>query len=312
MANLTEKAKAYLANFYNGPRIESFDPIQLKEMLAQAPAPQEELPSIHKMEDRWIKARDGEDIRLRIYTPEGEGPFPILVYYHGGGWVIGAVEGFEAANRLVATEGNVVVVSVDYRLAPENPYPTPIEDAYVALEWVQANAIEINGDPTKISVGGDSAGGNLATIVAKKALDNNGPELQSQVLIYPVTNLNFETDSYNKFAEGYGLDRELMKWFGIHYTGDESLYSEPDVSPLNYDSLKGLPPALVIAAENDVLLDEGQAYAEKLKADGVDVQYELVPGVVHGYYSIMAFFEDETKQSVQYIVNFLNKVVQEA
>ena len=197
---------------------------------------------------------------------------------------------FEAANRLVATEGNAVVISVDYRLAPENPYPTPIEDCYAALEWVATNAAEINVDPEKISVGGDSAGGNLSTVIAKKALDNNGPAIQSQILIYPVTNLEFDTDSYNEFAEGFGLDRDLMKWFGIHYVGDEKLYNEPDVSPLKYDSVQGLPPAIIIAAENDVLKDEGVAYAEKLKQDGVNVQYELIPGVIHGFYSNMDFF----------------------
>jgi acetyl esterase len=313
MANLTEKAKVYLDNFNNGPKIESFDPIELKAIQAQAPAPpQENLPSIHQTEDRFITAKDGEEIRLRIYSPEGEGPFPALVYYHGGGWVIGSVEMFEAANRIVATEGKAVVISVDYRLAPENPYPTPIEDCYAALEWVAANAAEINVDPEKISVGGDSAGGNLSTVIAKKALDNHGPAIQSQILIYPVTNLEFDTDSYNEFAEGFGLDRDLMKWFGIHYVGDEKLYNEPDVSPLKYDSLQGLPQALIIAAENDVLKDEGVAYAEKLKQDGVNVQYELIPGVIHGFYSNMDFFGKETKQSVQHIVNFLNKVEQKA
>ncbi|RHW37424.1 alpha/beta hydrolase [Lysinibacillus yapensis] len=313
MANLTEKAKQYLENFYAGPKIESFDPIELKAIMAQAPAPpQQNLPSIHRTEDRLITAKDGEDIRLRIYTPEGEGPFPALLYFHGGGWVIGSVEMFDAANRLVATEGNVVVVSVDYRLAPEYPYPTPIEDCYAALEWVAANAAEINVDSSNISVGGDSAGGNLSTVIAKKALDQNGPEIQSQILIYPVTNLEFDTDSYNEFAEGFGLDRDLMKWFGIHYVGDEKLYKEPDVSPLKYESVQGLPPVIIIAAENDVLKDEGIAYAEKLRQDGVSVQYETIPGVIHGFYSNMDFFGDETKQSVEYIVNFLNKVEQKA
>ena len=312
MANLTEKAKVYLESFYNGPKIESFDPIELKAIQAQAPAPpQDNLPSIHHTEDRFIKANDGEEIRIRIYTPEGEGPFPGLVYYHGGGWVLGSPEMFEAANRLVATEGKVVVVSVDYRLAPENPYPIPIEDSYAALEWVAANAADLNINPNEISVGGDSAGGNLSTVVAKKALDNNGPAIQSQILIYPVTNLEFDNDSYNEFAEGVGLDRDLMKWFGIHYVGDEKLYSEPDVSPLKYASVQGLPPAIIIAAENDVLKDEGAAYAEKLKQDGVPVQYKMIPGVIHGFYSNMDFFGDETRQAVQYIVNFLNKVEQE-
>lgn len=313
MASLTEQAKQYLESFYSGPKMESFDPIDLKAILTQAPVPpQNNLPSIHQTEDRFIKAKDGEEIRLRIYTPEGEGPFPALVYYHGGGWVIGAVEMFEAANRLVATEANAVVVSVDYRLAPENPYPTPIEDCYAALEWVAEHSLDINVDPAKISVGGDSAGGNLSTVIAKKALDNKGPAIQSQVLIYPVTNLEFDTESYNEFAQGFGLDRDLMKWFGIHYVGNEKLYNEPDVSPLKYDSVKGLPPAIIIAAENDVLKDEGVAYAEKLKQDGVNVEYELIPGVVHGYYSNMDFFAEETKQTAQLIVNFLSKVVQEA
>ncbi|MEG0383777.1 MAG: alpha/beta hydrolase [Solibacillus sp.] len=311
MANLTDKAKAYLEVFNSGPKIESFDPIALKAMQAQAPAPpQDNLPSIHQSEDRSIKVKNEEEIRIRIYTPEGEGPFPALVYYHGGGWVIGSVEMFEAANRLIATEGNVVVVSVDYRLAPEHPYPTPIEDCYAALEWVAANAEEINVDPEKISVGGDSAGGNLATVITKKALDQNGPAIQSQILVYPVTNLEFNTDSYKEFAEGFGLSRNLMKWFGKHYLSDENQANNPDVSPLKYDSVKGLPPAIIIAAENDVLKDEGVAYAEKLKQDGVHVQYELIPGVIHAYYSNMIFFEDETRQSVQHIVKFLNKVEQ--
>lgn len=311
MANLTDKAKAYLEVFNSGPKIESFDPIALKAMQAQTPAPpQDNLPSIHQTEDRYIKVKDEEEIRVRIYTPEGDGPFPALVYYHGGGWVIGSIEMFEAANRLIATEGNVVVVSVDYRLAPEHPYPTPIEDCYAALEWVAANAEEINVDPDRISVGGDSAGGNLATVISKKALDQNGPAIQSQILVYPVTNLEFNTDSYKEFAEGFGLSRNLMKWFGKHYLSDENQANEPDVSPLKYDSVKGLPPAIIIAAENDVLKDEGFAYAEKLKQDGVHIQYELIPGVIHAYYSNMIFFEDETRQSVQHIVKFLNKVEQ--
>ncbi|MEK4425659.1 alpha/beta hydrolase [Solibacillus sp. FSL K6-1523] len=311
MANLTENAKAYLEAFYSGPKIESFDPIEFKALQAQAPvAPQNNLPSIHQTEDRSIKAQDGQDIRIRIYTPEGEGPFPALVYYHGGGWVIGSIEMFEGANRLIAMEGKVVVVSVDYRLAPEHPYPTPIEDCYAALEWVAANAEEINVNPARISVGGDSAGGNLATVIAKKALDQNGPAIQSQVLVYPVTNLEFTTDSYKEFAEGFGLDIHLMRWFGKHYLSDATQAGEPDVSPLKYDSVKGLPPAIIIAAENDVLKDEGVAYAEKLKQDGVHVQYELIPGVIHAYYSNLMFFEEETKQSVQHIVKFLNKVEQ--
>ncbi|MEA1852348.1 alpha/beta hydrolase [Cytobacillus sp. OWB-43] len=310
MASLSERAKLYLESFYSGPKIESFDPIELKEIQKNAPIPEQNiLPHIHRREERLIKVNDGAEIRLCIYSPEGEGPFPALVYYHGGGWVIGSVEMFEAANRLVATEAKTVVISVDYRLAPENQFPIPMNDCYTALEWVANHAEELNVDLTKVSVGGDSAGGNLSTVIAKRAL-NNGPSIQSQVLIYPVTNLEFNTNSYNEFAEGYGLDRDLMKWFGFHYVGDEKMYSHPDVSPLKYDTVQGLPPTIIIAAENDVLKDEGIAYAEKLRRDGVPVQYEVISGAVHGYYSNMDFFEEETKESVQHIVKFLNNVHQ--
>ena len=308
MANLKENAKRYLDQFYQGPKIQSFDPWMLKNKMGETPSqPQQNLPSIYQFEDRWIKTKDGEELRIRVYLPEGEGPFPVLVYYHGGGWVLGELEMFEAANRLVAMEGKIVVVSVDYRLAPEYPYPIPIEDAYTALQWVANHTAEIHGDPTKISVGGDSAGGNLATVVAKRALDQSGPKIDAQILIYPVTNLNFNTDSYHRFAEGYGLDRELMQWFGFHYTLDITLFKDPTVSPLMNENLEGLPPTLIVAAEMDVLLDEGQAYAEKLRRNGVYVQYERIPGVVHGFYSMLPFFYEETKQTVDLIVDFLHK-----
>ena len=309
LAKLNENTKRYLEQFYSGPKIQSFDPWVVKNKMAVTTTHQQQnLPDIYQFEDRWIKTKDGQELRIRVYIPEGEGPFPVLVYYHGGGWVLGSIEMFEVANRLIVMEGKIVVVSVDYRLAPEYPYPIPLEDAYTAFEWVANHTTDIHGDPTKISVGGDSAGGNLATVVAKRALDQGGPQIHSQILIYPVTNLNFQTPSYDQFAEGYGLDRELMQWFAFQYTLDIPLFKHPTVSPLLNETLKGLPPTLIVAAQMDVLLDEGQAYAEKLRRDGVLVQYELIPGVVHGFYSMMPFFLEETKQVVEKINNFIQTI----
>ncbi len=312
MTKLPANTQSYLEAFYQGPKIQSFDPIELKAIMAQAPAPEVavELPAIQKVEDRMIPTSDGQEIRVRVYTPEGNGPFPILVYYHGGGWVIGAVEMFEAANRMTATNANAVVVSVDYRLAPENPFPTPLQDAVDALNWVYENAKAINGDANRILVGGDSAGGNLATVVSKHFLDHNGPKISAQLLIYPVTNLDFTTKSYEQYADGYGLDRDLMVWFGKYYTLDEKEFSNPLVSPLQNESLKGLPPAIIVAAEHDVLKDEGAQYAEKLKADGVEVEYQVIPGTVHGFYSNVDFFKEETEQVVNAITTFAQKLIQ--
>lgn len=305
---LTDNAKAYLEAFYSGGKLQDFTAVQVREALASAPVPEDiEIPPVAKVEERQVPVKDGE-ITVRIYTPEGQGPFPLFVYYHGGGWVIGNLETSDAGCRLIAEQTKRVVVSVDYRLAPEFKFPVPVEDCYAALCWARDNASELNAIEDDIVVGGDSAGGNLATVMAILSGEKNGPAIRAQALIYPVTNLDFTTDSYEKFADGFGLDRDLMIWFGEYYVNSEFDYKNVYISPLLYNDVSALPPAIIIAAENDVLLDEGAAYRDKLKAAGVEVEYTLLPGSIHGFFSNMAVFSEETKTTVNAIAEFLNKI----
>ena len=306
---LSNSSKMYIEAFSNGPKLQDLPPQQVRDALAMASTQpfDVEVPPVGNVENRTIPVENGE-IPIRIYTPSGEGPFPLFVYYHGGGWVIGDLDTYDAGCRLLAEQLKRVVVSVEYRLAPEFKFPVPVEDCYTALLWVNENASSINADASDIVVGGDSAGGNLATVMAILSHENNGPTISAQVLIYPATHLNFTTNSYDKFAEGYGLSRELMIWFGEHYVNDSKEYEDYRVSPLLYENVSALPPAVVIAAEYDVLLDEGAKYEEKLRNAGVHTAYTLMEGSVHGYFSNMILFAEETKQTVNTIAEFLNTV----
>lgn len=238
---------------------------------------------VAKVENRTISVPGGE-IPVRIYTPEGEGPFPALVYYHGGGWVIGNLDTVDVPCRMLANRAGCIVVSVDYRLAPEHKFPTAAEDSYAAAKWVADNATSIQVDPEQIAVGGDSAGGNLATVVAMMARDQSGPSLAYQMLIYPVTNHSYATESYQENGEGYFLTKNTMEWFWNHYLRDEQDGQNPYASPLLAEDLSGLPPALVITAGFDPLRDEGEAYAERLKAAGVPVEATRYDSMIHGFF----------------------------
>lgn len=244
-----------------------------------AGAPEE----VAKVENRTIPVPGGE-IPVRIYTPEGEGPFPALVYYHGGGWVIGNLDTVDVPCRMLANRAGCVVVSVDYRLAPEHKFPTAAEDSYAAAKWLSENAASIQVDPERIAVGGDSAGGNLAAVVALMAREQGGPSFAYQMLIYPVTNHAYDTDSYRDNAEGYFLTKNTMVWFWNHYLRNEEDGQNPYASPLLAEDLSGLPPALVITAGFDPLRDEGEAYAERLKAAGVPVEATRYEGMIHGFF----------------------------
>lgn len=238
---------------------------------------------VAKVENRAISV-DGGEIAVRIYTPAGEGPFPVLIYYHGGGWVIGNLDTVDVPCRMLANRAGCVVVSVDYRLAPEHKFPTATEDAYAAVKWVEEQAASIGVDPSRIAVGGDSAGGNLAAVVALMAREQGGPVLAYQMLIYPVTNHSYDTDSYRENAEGYFLTKSTMEWFWNHYLRDEHDGQNPHASPLLAKDLSGLPPALVITAGFDPLRDEGEAYAERLKTAGVPVEATRYDGMIHGFF----------------------------
>ena len=310
MKKLSAQSELYLSHFNAGPKMYEMEPAELKAMLAQMPETEIELPQISKKEDQQIKVSDGSTIRVRIYTPEGEGPFPIIVYYHGGGWVLGAVEKFDTGCIHLANKTKRIVVSVDYRLAPEYKFPVPLQDAYDAFKWVSENAFSFNGEANDIVVAGDSAGGNLATVTSIWAKEKNGPAISAQLLIYPVTNLDFTTPSYNEFEEGFMLDRDLMKWFGKHYVQDISQFKDPSIAPLLQDDLSNLPPALIVTAEFDVLRDEGQAYAKRLTEAGNVVKEVFKEGLIHGYFSNAPIFTLETEETVTEIAEFLETIKQ--
>jgi len=306
MSNLSPESKVYLEGFNEMPAMHTMEAQAVREMMAQAPLVEVELAAVANVEDRLISVGDAE-IKVRIYTPEGSGPFPLFIYYHGGGWVIGDLEMVDPSCRMIANKTGSVVVSVDYRLSPEYKYPVPFNDSYEALKWVHENALDLNGDPSNIIVGGDSAGGNLSAAVALRSRDENGPNISAQILIYPVTNLSYDTPSYNQFQKGYGLDKELMVWFVDHYVRDEDDKKDKYAAPLVAKDLSNLPPAFVITAENDVLRDEGHAYAKRLKEAGVKVDTFLEEGLVHGYFTNMAVFQERIKGTISKIAKFLSK-----
>jgi acetyl esterase len=242
------------------------------------------------IEDRTIPGPAG-DLPVRIYRPAGDAPKPTIVYYHGGGWVIGGLDTHDGACRALADAADAVVVSVDYRLAPEHPFPAPLEDAVAALQWVHDHASEIGGDPARIAVAGDSAGGNLAAVVAHEARDAGGPGLCFQLLIYPVTDYEFDSASMHENAEGYFLTRAAMQWFYSHYLTDPAHGADPRVSPRRASNLAGLPPAFVITAEFDPLRDQGVAYADAMRAAGTPVAGRTYDGMFHGFVSMLEWIE---------------------
>ncbi len=259
--------------------------------------------TIAKVEDRTILSATGE-LPLRIYTPEGQAPFPVLVFFHGGGWTTGDLDTMDTPLRALTNRVGCVVVSVDYRLAPEHKFPAAIEDAYTATRWVAENASAVQGDPTRIAVGGDSAGGNLAAAVALMARERGGPFLIYQLLVCPVTNHDFNTASYQENGDGYLLTKNSMVWFWNHYLKDEDDGRHPYASPLQAQDLSGLPPALVITAEYDPLRDEGEAYAARLQKAGVSVVIKRYEGMIHGFFEMAALLDtsrlaiEETAQAL--------------
>jgi acetyl esterase/lipase len=248
----------------------------------------------------------GAEITVRTYSPGGRGPHPVLVYYHGGGWVIGDLYTHDGLCRSLANAARCVVASVGYRLAPEWKYPVAAEDSYAALRWVAAHAIRLGLDPRRVAVGGDSAGGNLATVVSLMARDQGGPGLVQQVLIYPVTDNDLNTRSYIENAAGYLLTREGMRWFWNHYLADSCQGLEPHASPLRAPSLAGLPSALVITAECDPLRDEGEAYAARLRDAGVPVTVTRYDGMFHGFVRMTRIL-DKARTALDEIAGSLQK-----
>ena len=257
------------------------------------------LEEMHAIEDL-----DADGVPVRIYRPvETDEPSMALVYFHGGGWVSGSIETHDGPARALAKRAGIVVVSVDYRLAPEHPYPAAISDAWAATQWVSNHAAELKLDVDHIGVGGDSVGGNLAAVVAARGRDHAIP-LALQLLLYPVTNHSFDTPSYSYFSDGYGLTRNGMQWYWQQYLGDGD-GSVPDVSPAASMDLRRLPRAIVVTAEADVLRDEAESYAQRLFLSTVETEGYRYDGMIHGFLRMAGKVErsnaayDEIAESVK-------------
>jgi acetyl esterase len=248
-------------------------------------------------EDRTVPGPAGE-IPVRIYRPEADGLLPVVVYFHGGGWVIGDIASHDTSCHRMAAGVPAVVVSVDYRLAPEARYPAAVDDCEAATAWVSAHAADLGADPARLAVAGDSAGGNLAAVIARRARDKGGPPIAFQLLIYPATDMTGSLPSRVENGTGYLLDTDAMTWFEGNYI-DEADRKDPDASPLFVDDLSGLPPALVITAEFDPLRDEGEAYAERLRQAGVPAVTSRYDGQIHGFYGLDSLFEGSRKATAE-------------
>lgn len=222
-------------------------------------------------------------IRYRSYRPDGDEPFSILVYYHGGGWVAGDLDTHDHLCRMLCAGSGCLVVSIDYRLAPEHRFPAAVDDSVAAYEWVVDNASSLGGDPARIAVGGDSAGGNLSAVVCLVERDRGGRQPDFQLLLYPGTDMTSGQPSVEENAEGYFLEKEHLAWFSDHYVPDPQDRLDPRASPLLAPSHEGLAPALVISAEFDPIRDESTAYVEKLRAAGVPAQLSEYKGAIHAF-----------------------------
>jgi acetyl esterase len=243
---------------------------------------------------------DADGVPVRVYRPSPDPDLPVIVFFHGGGWTIGTVEQYDAVTRQLANATDAIVVSVDYRLAPEHPFPAAVDDSWRALNWVAKNAASFGGDASRLAVMGDSAGGNLAAVCALLARDADAPQLSRQVLLYPVVDHDFDTSSYRENGEGHFLTEADMRWFFACYTGAGDVRTDWRVSPLRAPDLTGVAPAIVITCEYDPLRDEGRAFAQELERVGVPVVRHEYDGMIHGFFGLSAAF-DASRDALQRI-----------
>jgi acetyl esterase len=271
-----------------GPRIEQMTPEEMRadraakaDVTAVLAGPLQEVALV---ENRTIPG-PAQPIPIRVYFPEIGNNLPALIYYHGGGWVAGSLDGHDRTLRALTNSSGCVVISVDYRLAPEHKFPAAVEDADASLRYVAEHCAQFGVDPNRIAVGGDSAGGNLAAVVSLIARDRGGPNVAFQLLIYPATDYHDDRPAMHEFAQGYFLTRPLLDYFWGHYLNGPQDGRHPHVSPINAESLAGLPPALVITAECDPIRDQGEAYAERLRESGVPVSVKRYEGAIHAFFN---------------------------
>ncbi len=277
------------------PDLTTLEPAVVRQMM-EAGQPRLEGEPVREVRERAIPGPAG-DLTVRIYTPFGNRPSPLLVYFHGGGFVLCGLDSHDSTCRALTNTARCTVVSVDYRLAPEARFPAAPEDCYSATRWVAENAAELGGDAARLAIAGDSAGGNLAAAVALMARDRGGPKLVHQLLIYPVTNYAFDTPSYAENAQGPVLTRKMMEWFWGHYLEGEEDGLNPLASPLRASDVSNLPPATLMTAEFDPLRDEGEAYAARLADSGVPTEMIRYDGMAHGFLGMLANL-DRAKEAV--------------
>ena len=273
--------------------IEAMTPAEARaQMEATAQSRKAEPLPVVRVEERMVPGPAG-GIRLRLYWPNAAAPAPAIVYYHGGGHVIGSLDTHDLIARNLCAGTEALVASVDYRMGPEHKFPAAVDDSFAALKWVHAHANELGADPDRIGVHGDSAGANLAAVVALMARDAGTPNLRLQSLVYPVADYGLTGDSYEKFAEGYGLlTRQAMVWFRNHYLRSPRDAEDWRASPIRVATLAGVAPAIVVTAECDVLHDDGERYAEALRRAGVPVEYKEYPGMIHAFFGMVPVVDD--------------------
>jgi acetyl esterase len=242
-----------------------------------------DLTPIHSITDRYIPGPTA-DLHIRIFRPNDSANLPCIVYFHGSGWTLGFIDLFNPCLSMLSKESESIVIAVNYQKAPEHPFPEPFNDCYATLEWAVNNATELGIDPKNISVGGDSAGGNLAAAVALRSRDEQLISLASQLLVYPCTNKDFSTQSYDSYASGYGLSTKAMKWFWDQYIQDARHADNPYACPARATSLENSPPTVLITAQYDPLTSDGENYRDQLTRDGVEVVYKEFAGVIHGFF----------------------------
>jgi acetyl esterase len=288
----------YMASFGLPPLADQGPAVARRHNRDRAPSLAGEPEPVALVEDGTLPGPAGP-LRYRRYSNQPDRGRAVLLYLHGGGWVVGDLDTHDSVGRALAIRGGCTVVSLDYRLAPENPFPAAVEDAWAGLKWVAARF-------ESVAVGGDSSGGNLAAVLALRARDRGGPAIAAQLLIYPVTDCDFETSSYREAATGYGLTRESMAWYWAQYVSEPRHREHPDASPLRARDHGGLPPALIITCELDPLASEGIAYAQALKSAGVPVEHVHEPGMVHGYIRTAAM-TSRTRKSWDDIARFLRR-----
>jgi acetyl esterase/lipase len=289
----------------NLPAIDSLSAPDARTMMNAGRDERPPGPDLPRVEDRSVPGPAG-DIPVRLYASSTATGLPIVVYFHGGGWVLGDLDGDDPACRTLAAETGALVVSVNYRHAPEDRFPAAVDDAIAATTWIGAHGSELGGDPSRMAVCGWSAGGNLAAVVAQLAKAAGGPALRAQALVTPVTDCDFGTPSYQENANDYVLTRSLMGWFWDHYLPDATQRTDPRASPLQAKDLSGLPPALVLTAEFDPLRDEGEAYAAALVRAGVPVTSRRWLGDTHLVWGQLGIL-DSSGESQAWVSEFLRR-----